>query len=202
MLLVLQMLLQWFLFAREYNIRLVIKNSGHDFLGRSTGAHSLSIWTRHLLEFEIQDTFVPSEYINASDPVPEDAVTVGSGWPAVPLLEALAPHGKVAITGGDQTVGLGGYLSGGGHSLLSGWKGLGSDQILEARVVTADGSLKIVNQYQNQDLCWALKGVSCRYSIKRSLGQLHFTDFLSSRRSLQLRCCGIIHCEDIFYPFN
>lgn len=35
-------------FARERNLRLVVKMSGHDMLGRSTGYGSLEIWMRHL----------------------------------------------------------------------------------------------------------------------------------------------------------
>jgi hypothetical protein len=32
-------------FAKTNNIRIVIKNTGHDFLGKSLGAGALSIWT-------------------------------------------------------------------------------------------------------------------------------------------------------------
>lgn len=35
-------------FARETNLRLVIKNTGHCYLGKSNGAGSLSIWTHNL----------------------------------------------------------------------------------------------------------------------------------------------------------
>src|SRR4051812_10208965 len=35
-------------FAASKNIRLVIRNTGHDYLGRSTGAGSLAVWTHHL----------------------------------------------------------------------------------------------------------------------------------------------------------
>lgn len=43
-------------FARNTNLRLVIKNTGHDFNGRSTGAGALSIWTHWLKSFE----FIPN----------------------------------------------------------------------------------------------------------------------------------------------
>lgn len=35
-------------FARNNNIRLVVKNTGHDFSGKSGGAGALSIWTHNL----------------------------------------------------------------------------------------------------------------------------------------------------------
>jgi hypothetical protein len=35
-------------FARNANLRLVIKNTGHCYLGKSSGAGALSIWTHNL----------------------------------------------------------------------------------------------------------------------------------------------------------
>lgn len=35
-------------FARNLNLRLVIKNTGHDFSGKSGGAGALSVWTHNL----------------------------------------------------------------------------------------------------------------------------------------------------------
>jgi FAD/FMN-containing dehydrogenase len=41
---------------------------------------------------------------------------------------------------------------------LSSYFGLGADQILEYKVVTADGNLTVANSVSNQDLFWALRG--------------------------------------------
>ncbi|KAI1254023.1 hypothetical protein MGN70_004419 [Eutypa lata] len=35
-------------FAREHNTRLVNRNSGHDYLGKSTGAYDLEVWVHHM----------------------------------------------------------------------------------------------------------------------------------------------------------
>jgi hypothetical protein len=35
-------------FAKQNNIRVLVRNTGHDFLGRSTGAGALAIWTQEL----------------------------------------------------------------------------------------------------------------------------------------------------------
>ncbi|GKT41180.1 FAD-linked oxidoreductase ZEB1 [Colletotrichum spaethianum] len=43
-------------FARTLDLRLVIRNTGHDFLGKNTGAGSLSIWT-HNLKASTSDIF-------------------------------------------------------------------------------------------------------------------------------------------------
>jgi len=70
----------------------------------------------------------------------------------------------------------GGWLAGGGHSILSPNYGLGTpnsleiigpfshcnftgvDNVLEITIVTADGDHVIANPYNNQDLFWALRG--------------------------------------------
>src|SRR5690242_13032148 len=35
-------------FAKQNKIRVLVRNTGHDFLGRSTGAGALAIWTQGL----------------------------------------------------------------------------------------------------------------------------------------------------------
>ena len=42
-------------FARNTGIRLVVKNTGHDFSGKSGGAGSLSIWTHHFKDIEFPE---------------------------------------------------------------------------------------------------------------------------------------------------
>jgi hypothetical protein len=42
-------------FARNKNLRLVIKNTGHDYIGKSSGAGALNIWTHNLKQIR----FIP-----------------------------------------------------------------------------------------------------------------------------------------------
>jgi hypothetical protein len=49
------------IFARKHNLRLTIKNTGHDFLGRNIGFGSLSIWTRHMKGMRMINDWVPSK---------------------------------------------------------------------------------------------------------------------------------------------
>lgn len=42
-------------FARTNNIRIVIRNTGHDWNGKSTGAGALAIWTHHVKDIEVFD---------------------------------------------------------------------------------------------------------------------------------------------------
>lgn len=135
----------------------MVKSSGHDFLGRSNAPNSLSIWVHHLRGIEVHESFRPS----GCDAVVEDggAVTVGGGTPMWDVYDALGALNLTVVGGGAKSVSVGGYLTGGGHSLLSPWHGLAVDQVLEMDVVTPAGELVTANECQNTDLFWALRGV-------------------------------------------
>ncbi|OQD85296.1 hypothetical protein PENANT_c010G02533 [Penicillium antarcticum] len=139
--------------ASKLNIRIVVKGTGHDLGGRSTGAYSLSIWTHNFNNVERRSTWrVPGS--NAT----EDVVICGSGnnWGSV--YTAVHKMNRTVVGGEDATVGLGGLIQNGGHGLLSSHYGLASDQVYQVTVVTTEGRLCVANDMQNQDLFWAVRG--------------------------------------------
>lgn len=139
------------LFATASNIRLTIKNTGHDFLGRSAGAGSLALWTHHLKEISFFN------YTSAGYTGP--AVRLGSGVEGTDLLPAAKAAGYRVVGGSCPTVGVtGGFTQGGGHSPLSSSYGLGADQVLEFDVVTALGIRTTASPTKNPSLFWALRG--------------------------------------------
>ena len=73
---------------------------------------------------------------------------------------AAADKNNVLVVGGNaQSVGAGGgYILGGGHSSISPLFGLAVDNVLEADVVIADGTLLTTNACTNSDLFWAIRG--------------------------------------------
>ncbi|PNY26844.1 Uncharacterized protein TCAP_03229 [Tolypocladium capitatum] len=138
-------------FAKLHNIRIVIRNTGHDFLGRSTGAGALSIWTQDLKTIDFID-WSDEHYTGL-------AVKVGAGVLAYEIIQAAHARNLAVVTGECATVGLaGGYTQGGGHSALSTAFGLASDQTLAFQVVTADGQIVAASPTENADLYWALSG--------------------------------------------
>ncbi|KAF2179557.1 FAD-binding domain-containing protein [Zopfia rhizophila CBS 207.26] len=142
--------MQW---ASERNIRIVVKGTGHDLNGRSSGAYSISIWTHNFKKMEFNtDWRLPGGNGTA------DVLVTGSGinWGAI--IRAAHTVGKTLVGGQDQTVGLGGYIQGGGHGPLSGRYGLAADQILQAKVITSQGDMLVANEVQNPDLLWAIRG--------------------------------------------
>ncbi|KAF1993923.1 FAD-binding domain-containing protein, partial [Amniculicola lignicola CBS 123094] len=139
-------------FARTLNLRLVVKNTGHDYNGRSTGKYALSIWTHNLKEITYTAKYKSSVY---SGPV----FKLGAGVQGFELLAAANKYGVSAVAGICPTVGVaGGYTAGGGHSPLMQLFGMGADQVLELQVVTADGRFVTATQTSNTDLYWALLG--------------------------------------------
>lgn len=132
-------------FAQEHNIRFVIRNTGHDYLGRSTGAGALAIWTHHLKSIE----FLPRR----------KAVKLGAGVQGYEIMKAARDRGLVVVGGECPTVGIaGGYTQGGGHSALSTNFGLSADNVLSWDVILADGELRTASKTENPDLYWALNG--------------------------------------------
>jgi hypothetical protein len=83
---------------------------------------------------------------------------VGSGQQWGNVLKFATSQGRVVTTGQDPSVGLGGYIQGGGHGPLSRTYGLASNQVLQMTVATATGEVLVANSVQNQDLFWALRG--------------------------------------------
>lgn len=123
-------------FAAKHNLRLVVKNSGHDFLGRSAAPESLQIWTHYMKGIEFTEEFVPEG--KRDKRAIGSAVTIGAGVQLSELYNAVREKDKAVVAGFAHTVGAaGGYIQGGGHSALGPWKGMAVDNVLEFKVVTA-----------------------------------------------------------------
>jgi hypothetical protein len=141
-------------FARNTGVRLVIKNTGHDFLGKSGGKDALSIWTHWMKDIEYIEEYNDSE-LGYNGP----AFKSGVGVQAFEIYKAAHEKGRVVVGGEGETVGvMGGYIQGGGHSPLTGLYGTGADNVLSFEVVTADGEFVVANSTSNTDLFWALRG--------------------------------------------
>ncbi|KAJ6557654.1 hypothetical protein B0H19DRAFT_946457 [Mycena capillaripes] len=140
-------------FAAAHNLRLVVKSSGHDFLGRSTAPNSLLIRTAAFTKTTFTDAFYVGEQNMGS------AVTVGSGVHLQDFYSETKANGKIAVGGSAATVSVaGGYMQGAGHSALSPLFGLAADNVLEFHIVVANGELLQVNSISNPDLFYALRG--------------------------------------------
>ncbi|KAF8800845.1 FAD-binding domain-containing protein [Phlegmacium glaucopus] len=123
-------------FAKKHNLKLVVKNTGHDYLGRSTARGGFLIWTHNMKDTLYNSTFVP-------DGAPAFAFVRNQGGFFFGVFSAVVWFGVV-----------GGWLLVGGPVAFS----LSVDNVLQFTIVLADGSLITTNSFQHPDLFWALRG--------------------------------------------
>jgi FAD/FMN-containing dehydrogenase len=142
-------------FARDHKLRLVIKGGGHSYQGTSNAADSLLVWTRGMHDIVLHDAFVPQ---GCSVPTVQ-AVSVGAGaiWMRV-YSGVTTKAGRYVQGGGCTTVGVAGLIQSGGFGSFSKNYGTAASWLLEAEVVTADGTVRIANARTNPELFWGLKG--------------------------------------------
>ncbi|KAI1608203.1 FAD binding domain-containing protein [Exophiala viscosa] len=137
-------------FAKETGVRLIVKGTGHDISGRP---QALSIWMHNIRGINVT--------LNGSCAKSHGgvaAVTIAAGMRMREIYAAAAEHNITIVGGGDVDVGIGGWITGGGHSPLSSKYGLGADQVLEMEVVTANGSHLTINETSYPGLFWAMRG--------------------------------------------
>jgi FAD/FMN-containing dehydrogenase len=145
-------------FARAHGLRLAIKGTGHDYLGRSNATDSLLVWTHKMRAVTVQDAFVPRGCSAGETGVPAVSVEAGARWVEA-YDQVTVKHHRYVQGGGCTSVGAaGGFLQGGGFGSWSRKYGMAAAGMLEAEVVTANGELVVANRCQNQDLFWALRG--------------------------------------------
>ncbi|KAL1883300.1 hypothetical protein Daus18300_000358 [Diaporthe australafricana] len=139
-------------FARAANLRLVIKNTGHCYLGKSLGAGALSLWMHNMKDIDFLPDYQGPGY---SGP----AMKLAAGVSVGEVYEAAEKHGVTVLGAVSWSVGYaGGMITGGGQNPLAGIYGMAADHVVAFQVVTADGRLRTVFEAENPDLFWALRG--------------------------------------------
>ncbi|VZI03638.1 unnamed protein product [Fusarium fujikuroi] len=88
---------------------------------------------------------------------------------AYEVIPFLWDRGYVTSTGSNQCVGLTGPALGGGHGRYEGLYGLAGDNIIEMKIVLADGSSIAVSEKSYRDLFWAMRGAGHNFGIVTNL---------------------------------
>ncbi len=122
------------------------RSGGHSYAGHCTGDGAVVLDLRHLSGVEFDR--------------PSGVATIGPGAQLIDVYAGLAAHGVTVPAGSCPSVGLGGHALGGGIGLAGRALGLTADNILGARVLTADGVVHEAGASpgEDADLLWALKG--------------------------------------------
>jgi FAD/FMN-containing dehydrogenase len=145
------------LFSNQTKVPLVVKNTGHDYKGRSSAPKSLKLWTHNIQPpITLNRNFVAAGCA-ASTATP--GITFGAGQGFLGLYNFADQNGLTFVGGSSPTVGTaGGWITGGGHSSISNMFGLGVDNVLEMKVVTGTGQYLTASRCQNSDLFYAMRG--------------------------------------------
>ncbi|HEX4261813.1 MAG TPA: FAD-binding protein [Acetobacteraceae bacterium] len=144
-------------FARQNNLRLVVKGGGHSYQGTSDAPDSLLIWTRRMTAITHHDAFVARGCAGRQAPLP--AVSVGAGAIWMHTYDAVTTRrGRYVQGGGCATVGVAGLIQSGGFGSFSKNYGSAAAGLLEAEIVTADGTVRIANACADPELFWGIKG--------------------------------------------
>ncbi|KAJ5915928.1 FAD binding domain-containing protein [Penicillium verhagenii] len=143
-------------FATAHNIRISVKNTGHDFYGRSSVPNTLAIWTKNLDNLTFYSNFTAH---NCPASNSQNVGELGAGVVAQDAYRFFNGHGMDVMGGYEESVGLaGGFAQGGGVGSFTTTYGLMADNAVEFEVITADGELRIINQCNDPDLFWAMRG--------------------------------------------
>ncbi|EPS35109.1 hypothetical protein H072_11449 [Dactylellina haptotyla CBS 200.50] len=136
----------------DYRVPIIIKNGGHSYAGFSTTEKGISLDLRRMKKVTVD--------INSM------TATVGGGalWGHAYKHLVNGRHDGYIINGGRcPTVGVSGFILGGGLGPFTRSFGMGCDTLIEARIVTADGTILTVKESDPKDsengkLFWALCG--------------------------------------------
>jgi FAD/FMN-containing dehydrogenase len=139
-------------YARSRGLRVAAQTTGH------LGQLLPSLEDALLLRLALHDGEVEV------DPVARVArIKAGARWGDV--VEAVAPHGLAVMHGSSPSVGVIGYLLGGGLSFYGRAHGLAVNHVRAFDVVTPDGVLRRVDADHEPELFYALRGGGGGYAI-------------------------------------
>jgi FAD/FMN-containing dehydrogenase len=150
-------------FAREQSLILAVRGGGHNGGGLGTCDEGLVIDLSGLKGIRVD--------VNAKTVRVDGGCTWGDVDHATHAFGMATPSGIISTTG------VGGLTLGGGLGHLTRKCGLAVDNLLEADVVLADGTLVTANAEQHPELYWALRGGGGNFGVVSSfLFRLHPID--------------------------
>jgi len=131
-------------FADRHGLTVRPRSGGHSYVGASTVDAGIQLDVTGLNTVR---------YDSASK-----QVLVGAGAELFDVHVALDAHGRTLPTGTCATVGAAGLTLGGGMGVEGSAYGLTCDNLLQATIVTADGTVHTTNAHRDPDLFWACRG--------------------------------------------
>src|SRR5580692_3414218 len=138
-------------FASSHHLPLAVRCGGHSYAGYSTCDGGLVLDMSGFRTMTI-----------AAD---KSHARLGGGMLSGAVEIETAKVGTATVLGECPSVGVGGFLLGGGVGPLMSKYGLGCDNILAAELVLADGRLVKASAHENPELYWAIRGGGGNFGI-------------------------------------
>lgn len=141
--------------AREHGLTISVRSGGHHIAGFAVADGSLTIDVSNIKTIAVD--------------IEHHTITVGAGVKTGELTAEAQKYGLAVPVGTASGTGVTGVALGGGIGYLRSVYGLTCDQIVGARVVNADGEVIIVNETENPELLWALRGGGGNFGVVTEL---------------------------------
>ncbi|MGI8600711.1 MAG: FAD-binding oxidoreductase [Chitinophagaceae bacterium] len=140
-------------FARQHQLEIAVRSGNHSNMGWGTCEKGIVIDLSQMKGITVDAA--------------KKTATVTTGVTAEEILAATAPYGLTPVLGQCGSVGAGLAL-GGGLGWLAGKFGATCDNLISARIITAEAKMQIANSTTNEDLFWAIRGGGGNFGIASS----------------------------------
>jgi FAD/FMN-containing dehydrogenase len=162
-------------FAREAGLRVAPQRTGHNAEPLGSMERTILLKTSRLDRVHV-------------DPVARRA-RVGSGARWEDVVPLASEHGLAALHGSTPDVSVAGYSLGGGLGWYARKHGLAANSVTAIEVVTADGSIHLVDADHQPELFWALRGGGGNFGVVTAL-------------EFELYPVAEVYAGVLFFPFE